>query len=69
MGVPPKVQPTVADIIHTANKKLGNTVCVRVYLCSTSRLAACYRLEEYAALRVQSVEALNREFFRNRITF
>ena len=30
MGVPPKVQPTFADIIHTANKKLGYTVLVGV---------------------------------------
>ena len=30
MGVPPNVQPTFADIIHTANKKLGYTALVGV---------------------------------------
>ena len=30
MGVPPKVQPTFADIIHTANKKLGYTALMGV---------------------------------------
>ena len=30
MGVPPKVQPTFADIIHTANKKLFYTVLMGV---------------------------------------
>ena len=30
MGVPPKVQPTFAGIIHTANKKLGYTALMDV---------------------------------------
>ena len=30
MGVPPKVQLTFADIIHTANKKLGYTALMGV---------------------------------------
>ena len=30
MGVPPKVQPTFAGIIHTANKKLGYTALMGV---------------------------------------
>ena len=30
MGMPPKVQPTFADIIHTANKKLGYTALMGV---------------------------------------
>ena len=42
MGVPPKVQPTFADIIYAANKRLDYTACVCVYLYSTSRLAASY---------------------------
>ena len=30
MDVPPKVQPTLADIIHTANQKLGYTALMDV---------------------------------------